>query len=381
MSLMKEVNVYTNGEPEKLSTFSNVPYFFIQSLRKLNIKVNPINIEPNAVWGKNWNRFILRLIRLIIPNSMFAYDRTTLNDWDTRRKIRKAVKEYPNSQAEIFLTFIANAKGISKAPTVLLSDWNYEYVIEHFWEKKPDFFQKRAIRRQDKLMNDSDHIFFLFPGSMRIMQEKYKNPQIHYLGNFVNCLLEPKKSQESIEKKKQSRDLLFIGKNHYKEGALTLLEAFKSIREKYPDWVLHIIGMQAKDFDSLPEQVICYGYLDKEKEEEKLKFYELLERSKLFINTSPKWGAFSATLEALYFYNPIVVSPYDEFLENFGEKPNFGLYCSQNDPETLKKTILDILESDQYEKLCQNAHEAVKDFTWDRVSERVIQEIGFQIEK
>jgi glycosyltransferase involved in cell wall biosynthesis len=379
MPLLKEVNVYTNGAAHRLSTFSNVPYFFIETLKSNGVKVNPINIEPNANWGKIWNRFALRFIRIFIPGSMYSFDRTLINEWYMRKIIKKAVQDYPEAEAHIFLTFIAHAKGFSKAPSILISDWNYEYVIEHFWEKKPDFLQKRAIKRQDKILEEADHLFFLFPGSMRKMKEKYKNPNIHLLGNFVNCLDLPQPEWEVLHKKTQSHDLLFIGKDHYKAGAITLLKAFAEIRKKYPDLTLHIIGMDSRNFEPIPESIIFYGYLDKEKEEQRKTFYDLLSRARVFINTTPKWGAYSATLEALFYYNPVVVAPYDEFLENFGENLDFGLYCPKNDPELLEKLILEILESPHYSQLCLNARKTAQDFTWDQVCTHLFHEIGFKL--
>ena len=52
--------------------------------------------------------------------------------------------------------------------------------------------------------------------------------------------------------------------------------------------------------------------------------YEPFKKAKVFINTTPKWAAFSASIEAMYFYIPVVVTPYDEFTKTFGEHIEFG---------------------------------------------------------
>lgn len=47
---IKEINVFTNGDALKLSTWSNFPYFFTETLEEKGIKVNRINIQPNKIF-------------------------------------------------------------------------------------------------------------------------------------------------------------------------------------------------------------------------------------------------------------------------------------------------------------------------------------------
>jgi hypothetical protein len=47
---LKEINVFTYGNASKLSTWSNVPYFFTETLEEKGIKVNRINIQPNKIF-------------------------------------------------------------------------------------------------------------------------------------------------------------------------------------------------------------------------------------------------------------------------------------------------------------------------------------------
>jgi hypothetical protein len=47
---LKEINVFTYCNASKLSTWSNVPYFFTETLEEKGIKVNRINIQPNKIF-------------------------------------------------------------------------------------------------------------------------------------------------------------------------------------------------------------------------------------------------------------------------------------------------------------------------------------------
>ncbi|GBU07133.1 hypothetical protein AwDysgo_04640 [Bacteroidales bacterium] len=44
MKKIKEITLFTNGDSNDLSVFSNVPYFFAQTLISKGIKVNRVDI-------------------------------------------------------------------------------------------------------------------------------------------------------------------------------------------------------------------------------------------------------------------------------------------------------------------------------------------------
>ena len=106
--------------------------------------------------------------------------------------------------------------------------------------------------------------------------------------------------------------------------------------------------MNKDDFAIPSKDIYCYGYLDKGKDEDRKTYYDLFRRAKIFINTTPKWGAFSATIEAMYFYTPVIVAPYNEFVKTFGGDIQFGAYCDQNLPDEIEKNIRSILNNSSY---------------------------------
>ena len=77
----------------------------------------------------------------------------------------------------------------------------------------------------------------------------------------------------------------------------------------------------------------------------------------------------------MYFYIPIIVTPYDEFVKTFGKSIDFGAYCEENSPVLIEKNIRGILTDSSYGKLCINSHNAVKDYTWSAYIDKVIKQI------
>jgi len=302
----------------------------------------------------------------------YGYFRSFVHFIDVGFRIRKAIREHPSSDAFIFLTFSFSSAGLTNKPTVQFCDWTYDYYFSYFQERTPDYFEKQCIKRENSQIERSDMVVALFPGAARYMRKKYRNRNICYIGNVVNSLYDAT-DLSAPGRKKDSSHILFVGSRKYTDGARSLIIAFQKARQRYPQLRLHIIGMESADFETLPEEVCCYGYLDKGKVSDRDVYYQLLRQARIFINTTPKWGAFSATVEAMHFYTPVITSPYADFAETFGHEIDFGYYCDNNSPLLIEKYIMELMNDNAYESLCINAHNAVAMFTWSAFIEKFLE--------
>jgi glycosyltransferase involved in cell wall biosynthesis len=77
----------------------------------------------------------------------------------------------------------------------------------------------------------------------------------------------------------------------------------------------------------------------------------------------------------MYFYTPVIVTPYSEFIKTFGQDIDFGYYCEENDTILIKDKILAIMQNSSYKELCINANSAVQHFTWDAYVDKMIEKI------
>jgi glycosyltransferase involved in cell wall biosynthesis len=370
---IKEVVVYTNGDSAEISTWSNIPYFLTETLIQKGIQVHRVDLNPTPRWEKLFERGF-SIISNLFKQTSFNYYRSFIHYINIRYRVRKAINKYPDADTHIFLTFSFSSAGLTKKPAIQIGDWTYKHYIEYFENRKPDLLERTCMFRESLMIKGSDLVFSLFPASAKQMRNEYSKNNISYNGNVVNTLMQPI-TNEILPLKTASNSLLFIGSVKYKTGADRLIESFPLLTKKYPDLSIHIIGMKKEDFDELPKNVFCYGYLDKAKADECELYYSLLKNARAFINTTPKWGAFSACIEAMYFYTPVIVTAYDEFVETFGNKIDFGVYCESNDTKQLQKSISEILDQSEYIKLCCNAYSAVKDFTWSNYIDSMVEKI------
>lgn len=369
---IREVTVYSNGDSRKISTWSNVPYFFIETLISKGIKVNRVDLSPSFFLKAIFKLSLEKILKVIYKNSTYYYFRSLIHFTDLRYRIRKAIRQYPNADANIFLTFSFSSAGLTDKPSIQFCDWTYDYYFKYFLDREPNYFEQQSIKRENAQIEGSDLIFPLFPSVMKHMKKTYENENIYYLGNVVNTLHEVAEI-DILASKDNSNNILFIGSKLYIKGAVALIQAFEKILQYLPQLHLHIIGMDAVDFRSLPKSVICHGYLDKGKNDDQALYYKLLREAKLFVNTTPKWGAFSATIEAMYFYTPVITSPYDDFVDTFGRNIDFGYYCEQNSPGLIEENIMKIFSNNSYKSLCVNAYKSVEGFTWKNYIDKLIQ--------
>jgi len=373
MKAPREVTVFTNGDASKLSTWSNVPYLFTETLIAKGIKVNRVDLSPDpslkSFWGKTMGRVARRLVN---KKTSFEYFRSLLHFRNVNKRIKQAINNYPQTDVFIFLTFSFSASRFTKKPVVLFGDWTYAYYLHYYDDRKPDLLEQQSIDRENSGIEMADLVLPLFPGIAAYMKKTYSNKNIHYLGNVINAVTDISEA-EALKAKQNSNDLLFVGSPKYLEGALSLISAFESLKQNYPQLKLNIVGMtEAEIGRTLPADVFCYGYMDKGNDKDRALYYDLFKRSKIFINTTPKWGAFSATIEAMYFYNPVIVMPYDEFTETFGKQIDFGVYCEKNSAVAVEKSIRKILDDPGYNSLCINANHAVREYSWSAYIDKVI---------
>jgi glycosyltransferase involved in cell wall biosynthesis len=371
---IKEITVFSIGDSNELKTWSNVPYFFTKSLEEKQIKVNRINIEENRILKVIYKYTLFVIFKLINKNSDHTYFRSHLNYFLTNLKIRAAIKYYDKADVLLFLTYSFSTKNIPGKKVVLFSDWSYLYYIKKFLKREPQWFEQKALSLEKKHIEQADTVLSLFPKSLQFNKANYNNIHLYYLGNVINGNY-PLNIKHLIHQKLKSQKLLFIGNKKYIHGALDLINTFKIIAEKAEIKVeLHMIGINENDTGIKIPGLFYHGYLDKGIQAQNAHYYKLVSDARVIINTNPDWGAFSAMTEAMYYFTPVITTPYPEFTETYGTDNDFGYYVTNNSSEELISKIKSILNhsTEKQIELMNKAHQKVKDFTWSSYTEKFL---------
>ena len=370
MTAIKEITVFSIGDANELSTWSNVPYFFTKNLEFKNIKVNRVNLEENKTLRLIYKYSFFAFLKLFNKNSNHTYFRSGLNYFLTNCKIKKAIKEFNQSEILIFLTYSFCANKYHNKKVVLLGDWCYLYYISMFLKREPMWFEKKALAREKKHINYADNVINLFPKSQEFNVKHFNSKKQFYLGHVINGNYDLN-HEEIISKKLNSRKLLFIGNKKYMVGALNLIKSFEKLNTNAE---LHIIGLTKQDVGIHLPGLFYYGYLNKGIILENELYYKLIIEARVIVNTNPNWGSFSAITEAMYYQTPVITLPYPEFTKTYGTEINFGFYVNEDVTDDLTSKLTDILNDSKDEQInkMKSAHNQVKNFSWSAYTNKVI---------
>ncbi|WP_186414391.1 glycosyltransferase family protein [Oenococcus oeni] len=380
--MIKEITVFSYGDSNLLKTWSNVPYFFTKTFADDGVSVNRVNVEPNRLLAGLWNRVFLRLIHVIFKNSTYTFDRTPFFRFLTNRKMKIAVQKYPQTDVFISISFSFHPKKYTDKPVLMFCDWTYDYYFQYFQHRKPDFLETQEIRNQHQLQSTADGLLALFPDTCKYISDQGYCKNVFYLGNVINSETF-NATNETVMEKFNSNDIVFIGADKYLPGLITLLQAVQILGTAFKGRV-QIIGINKDKIPSslLSDKTRVYGYLDKSSVSERNRYYDIVNKAKVFVNTNPRWSSFSASLESMYHMTPIITTHYRSFIETFGENIKFGYY-SENDPTEVSILLRRILNLNltEYKKMSLAAHDAVTSFTWPVYIDKLENKIQSIIDK
>jgi glycosyltransferase involved in cell wall biosynthesis len=372
----KAFTVFTLGDSRKISTWSNVPYLFTRALERYGFTVVRVNIGQYKLLQAGYDLFWRTLRALGFTRTKHNFFRSRTNQLLTRWTMERAMRRHPRNH-NLFMTFSFGANRRQREFT-LFCDMTFEKSIAYFEGRPADRLEMRSIRKEEENLEHARLIVSLFPELAEELREEYGD-KVKYYGNVVNIEAPEVDPEALLRKGERSVELVFIGKEHYKKGLLLLLDAMPLINAGRTEPVkLHVIGLTRMHIRGpVPEHVTFHGYLNKGDEEERKRYYEILKRATLFVNPNVKWGAFSASLEAMFLYTPVVLFPYPEFTRTFGEEERVGLYLKNEDSGELARSILK-LSADRtlWRERALNAHDSVKDFTWDNYVGRYLADLG-----
>lgn len=366
------------GPASEPGTWSGVPFFLMRELKRRKIIVHEIDLEPHRYIKWIYNRIILPFISLFVTKGELSIYRSFFFRIYQYFHLRRKIKQY--NSAEIILGVSAFNIEIPKTEkkTVLFSDWPFSYDLEKKYHNNIGLYQKYWIKHEDDCMRKADLLISLFPTCVNYINKHLRTNKTIYLGvNVVNNLIPPPQPEIIFQKSQKCR-LVFIGRNHYISGAISLLKAYNELIKTKPFLELDIIGLQPNNFpikliNEIKGKVRFHGYLDKGNIEDCKTYYNILNNASLYVNTTPGWVGYTSMIEAMYFYTPVIVYPCKEFIDEFGKQINFGIYADES--ENLAKVIEIVYFSKEYTQMAKNAHERVSNYTWQYFVDLLLKQI------
>lgn len=376
------VNLFSAGDATNVNTWSNVPYFVTKAISNAGIGINHINIAPNKLLTRVYKYsigLILNLFcRVFCRNFRFNFFRSGINNFLIDRQIKRYVKNNPQVDCNIFLTYSFSSLDYSDIPVIHLCDQVYEEVLINR-NISPGFFDKKIIERELSLLGKANYIYSTNLSTINLLKGKYNFgncSELNYRGNLdIEKILIDKDSVFKL--KKSSKYILFIGKAYYERGVDILLKAFDIFNSKVNNqYELHIIGPVVKEVEKEPHpNVILHNYLDKSIENEYDTYLELLKKSGMFVFPMRVGPLPAALFEANYFYCPGIITDIHNIKNDIKNFEN-GILIDDPDPVKFADAMYELSQNEElWERLAINAHNHANKYTLKAMAQTIIDQI------
>ena len=366
-----KIYLCTTAPSKNYRSWSNIPYLLHNSLEKQGYIVKNCVMREIEPFRTLFNLPIRALNKLFKVGTTYFYVRTPLHFFFANMYGR-FIGLISNSKDVMVVQGFSYPLNNGKNRQIIVGDWPSEYLFEKFMRRKPSHLERKSIDRENAVIEAADSVITLFPNVQEYMLKKYKNPNIYCFGNVVNIDDAVVLPSDILDCKLRSKRLVFIGQTFYLPGAHALIEAVANMRQKGIECEVDIIGIDKGLIGCEYEWLFVHGYLDKDKPDEKSKYYRLLTNARMFVNTTPGWSGFQALLEAMYFYNPVVVRRNECLTSYFCDLPSVA-YILEEGGQSLESLLIQGFASDgNYRKMSIAAHEAVNSSTWANFTSKLV---------
>jgi phosphatidylinositol alpha-1,6-mannosyltransferase len=153
-----------------------------------------------------------------------------------------------------------------------------------------------------------------------------------------------------------------------------LIRAMPAIQESHPNTALLLVGEGGERcrLESMASELGIRENVRFAGSVEHREIARYLQLSDVFVRPSRSEGLGSAFLEAMACGVPVVGTPVGGIVDFLRDGEN-GLFCEPNRPETIADTVLRLLnDADLAKRLSHTGRRLVeRDYTWDRVAERI----------
>jgi starch synthase len=380
MAKKKLVGVIGSGnigrDPFHPGSWSGSSKFFFETCDKLGILERAFGVEAPPY------------LRLPLVGKNFSFDRSV---WATKfyldvhyynaltREISK--KLLPND----FHSNIIQIGGIYDVPRIVngrckcysYHDGNLAQVLKSpYWSNtipkskvnKALDYERNVYKNMDKIFTMSEYLRRSFIEDFDVSEDKVKT-----IGAGINLDRIPDVKVKDYEKK----NILFIGVDFYRKGGLHLLQAFRIVKDAFPNAKLHIMGpRKLKIPHELSSGIVFHGFLSKKDPDQKQLFYSIVEDSSIFVMPSLYEPFGIAPLEAMVHEIPCILTRNWAFPEMVQPGVNGELAECGNVNELADKIQFLLRNPDLLRSMGKAARRIVlENYTWDIVVKKLIDQI------
>lgn len=367
------LNLFTLGDCTNVNTWSNLPYYFYQSLRvQHSVTVRPVNlVPPQTASYRAFSRlmaFRTRAIRLIHSDHQYDPLRSALYHAVVNRRLRFTVGRHSDVDLNLFLTFSFSSYQYARVPVVHYCDRTYEHHLEETG-RTPTRSDRDFIRIEQNNIENADLVLSTDQICCDFINSRYKPKRAFCLRPGINTQTDVQDPDRLIARKESSTDILFIGRGAYKRGVDILIRAFKMFNDRHARrFTLHIVGVQPvelpQELRGTDPKIRFYGYLDRSNPGDFRLYDDLVCAAKIFVMPM-RPSPFPGVIRELQLHcTPVIasnVSGTSEFLAHGRDSVLVDGLEPQEFAYHMDRLIHHRLE---WRQLAWNGHVSSRNLTW-----------------
>ena len=349
--------IASDYQVEIISTYKiqDQPAFEISD--KVKIKYLIENYKPNRdAW-----KYALKKLKLItlLKETYYALVVLFLRRKKTVEAIKNCNSDIIISTRDLFNKWLGNYA--NKKVYKIGWEHNHHHQDVNYIKKLVN-----SCKDLDTLVLVSDSLRSFYKKEMK--QAGYKCKCV-YIPNMLDSI--PDKSSTLTEKR-----LISVGRFYREKGFPDLIEMFRQLQEKEPEWKLDIVGdgtEKNKIVDliyqyDLVDSVTVHGFL-KRKEIDKL-----LNKSSIYVMTSYTESFGIVLIEAMSHGVPCIAYKSAEGANDLIQNGKNGYLISNRDPEEMVNRIIELIhDKKKRQELGANAKELSQNYTTDKIKKNWVQ--------
>lgn len=364
----------------RINDWSGVPYYVEKAFREyygsrgLVINASKYFHLPGYIFNKSLGRLIKYGYRLFGIKVSYGF----AGSWAYRliMHLLLIIKAKQINQAEFLFSFIPPYginKKVIKVPIIGFSDASYEHLVKWRHHRKLNWLERQVENASLRAVKKCTAVVCMFPNVYEELIEK--GLPLNQLILFDKGLnLDRSKDQIDLVKKYSNRMILFIGRQHYKDGALKLIDAFNDVRKNIPELKLVIIGIAPDELGDIGDKdIVVHQYLDKTKPQQLSLYKSYLRDASLYINVAEIGGSYMAVIEAMAYQTPFILKNSLEFKLIFKNMKPSGIFLEGEIAHSVLSNEISSLLSDYdtWEQYSLNARNMVSDFSWKHMFPKI----------
>ena len=335
-------------------------YYLINTLRKNKNKIYLLTFSNKTkdifIFSKDIQRSFLPL-----EQNSISFLKKISNNLKRLKSLRKFFNE---KDFDIVISFLTTTNILTIISTlglrskVIISERNdpKRQEINFFWRILRNFFYKYCDLLTFNSKNSRDYFLKICP-----------NHKVKYIPNFVYVM-----HKKPLKRKRKF--MLAVGRLHIQKGFDILIKAFSIFFKNNKNYDLIILGAgdERKNLEKkikelkLENNIFLPGYLNP---------YPYYNACSLYISSSRYEGVSNATLEAMQYKVPIIITDTQIGMFDYLKDNHSALFASTT-PESLAEKIKIIIDSKKIKKkISLNAYNSINKVDNKKIEEMWVKEI------